>query len=256
VAVEGEVPPHEVTDIRAAWPALARIWPSLHPGVDLGEFRAAREALCEPQPLDAASPGKAEAFAIYVSMARLAALLQQAIEPRTLRQLARSSATRKAALAVAVAVTLTFPAVSLLSPVNLALHRPVTQSSVHPSRVDVGGANLVNGKIEFTYGAGTDNGIDGGEADPWMMVDLGRPTQIGKILIYNRGDGWFTDCLPLVLEVGADTASFKELGTRTVLFTRTNPWVVDHLAETARYVRVRKTGNGYLVLDEIEVYAP
>ncbi len=256
VAAEGDVRADEVTDIRAAWPALARIWPSLHPDVDLGEFRVAREALCEPARLDAVAPGKAESFAVYVSMARLTALLERAIEPRTLRQLERSSWTRKAALGAAVAVALVSPAVALLSPVNLALHRPVTQSSVHPSRAEVGGAPLVNGKMEFTYGAGTDNGPDGGEPDPWMMVDLGRPTRIGKIAIYNRGDGWFTDCLPLILEVGADTTSFKQLATRTVIFTRTDPWVVDHLDETVRYVRVRKSGNGYLALDELEVYAP
>jgi hypothetical protein len=256
VAAEGDVRADEVTDIRAAWPALARIWPSLHPGADLGEFRVAREALCEPARLDAVAPGKAESFAVYVSMARLAELLERAIEPRTLRQLERSSKTRKVALAAAAVIALVFPVVSFMSPVNLALHRPVIQSSVHQSRTDVGGAPLVNGKIEFTYGTGTYDNQDAGESNPWMMVDLGRPTRIGKIVVYNRGDGWFTDCLPLVLEVGTDTDSFKELATRTVIFTRTDPWIVDHLDETVRYVRARKAGKGALVLNELEVYAP
>jgi len=256
VAAEGEVYPSDVADIRAAWAALERIWPKLGIDVDLRDLRSARAALCDPPPVDEPPPGKAEAAAAYAAMARLVTLLEQAIEPRTEKRLAVYAATRQAVLGLAAVIAIVVPARVLFAPRDLALHKPVTQSTVHPSRESVGGAYLVNGKIEFSYGAHTDNTADGGRQDPWIMVDLLRPTRIGKIVVYNRGDSNFTDCLPLILEVGNDPSNMTTRGVRKDLFTRTEPWVVGHLDETARYVRVRMTGTAYIALDEIEVYAP
>jgi hypothetical protein len=256
LATEGEVFPADVADIRAAWAALERIWPRLGLGVDPREFRPAREALCHPPPLDDPPPGKAEAAAACASMARLVSLLEPAIEPRTAKRLATYAALRQAAVGLAVVLAVFLPARQLFAPRNLALHKPVSQSTVLAARESVGGAYLVNGKIEFSYGAHTDNSGDGGKQDPWIMIDLQRPSRIGKIAVYNRGDQNFTDCLPLILEVGLDPGNMKTLGVRKDLFTRTEPWVVSHLDETARYVRVRMTGTAYIALDEIEVYAP
>jgi hypothetical protein len=134
------------------------------------------------------------------------------------------------------------------SSANLALHKTVTMSSNHPQSI-APKDGLVNGKIEFQYGAQTDL-----QDDPWMLVDLGRPEHIAKIVVYNRADGWFTDSLPLILEVGLDQNSFTSLATRKDVFTSTNPWVQDNLDTTARYVRIRKTGHGYIALDEVAVY--
>jgi len=256
VAVEGEVLPADVVDIRTAWGALERIWPRLDLGVDLGEFATARRALCEAIPLDGVPPEKAATAAACGEMARLVALLERAIEPRTARELAAYSAMRIAAVMAVLVVALVISVKRLLAPVDLALNKPVTQSTVLSTRAEVGGAYLTNGRLEYSYGAATDNSPDAGHADPWIMVDLQRPTRVGKIAVYNRGDVNFTDCLPLILEIGADLSSMKVLDTRKVLFTRTEPWVIDHLDETIRYVRVRMTGNSYIVLDEIEVYAP
>jgi hypothetical protein len=254
VAAEGEVFPADVADVRAAWAALERVWPELGIEVDLREFRAAKDALCNPPPLDEPPPGKAEAAAACAAMARLVTRLERALEPRTERHLAVLAATRQAGLALVALVALGVAARQLFAPRNLALNKPVTQSTVFATRESVGGAYLVNGKIEFSYGAATDNSGDGGKQDPWMMIDLQRPTRIGKIMVYNRGDSNFTDCLPLILEVGLDPADMKTLGVRKELFTRTEPWVVSRLDETARYVRVRMTGTASFALDEIEVY--
>jgi hypothetical protein len=256
VATEGEVFPGDVVDIRAAWAALERVWPKLGVAVDLREFRSAKAALCHPPALDEPPPGKAEAAATCAAMARIVALVERAIEPRSERRLAAYAALRQAALGLAVVIAIVVPARHLFAPRNLALHKPVTQSTVLAARESVGGSYLVNGKIEFSYGAHTDNSGDGGKQDPWIMIDLQRPTRIGKIVVYNRGDQNFTDCLPLILEVGLDPADMKTLGVRKDLFTRTEPWVVGHLDERARYVRVRMTGTAYIALDEIEVYAP
>jgi len=256
IVTEGAVSPADVADIRAAWTALERIWPKLDTGVDLRDLRSAKEALCDPRPIDEPPPGKAEAAAAGAAMSRLVALVERAVEPRTERRLEAYAAARQAALGIAVVIAIALPARAFFAPRDLALHKPVSLSTVHPSRESVGGAYLVNGKIEYRYGAATYNDSDGGKPDPWMTIDLLRPTHIGKIVVYNRGDSNFTDSLPLILDVGNDTANMKTIGVRKDLFTRTEPWVVGHLDETARYVRVRMTGSAYIALDEIEVYAP
>jgi hypothetical protein len=256
IAAEGEVSASDVADIRAAWAALERVWPKLGIDVDLRDLRSAKEALCDPPPVDDPPPGKAEAAAACAAMSRLVALLERAIEPRTEKALAAYAATRQAVLGLAILIAIVVPLRAALAPRDLALHKPVMQSTVLAAREGVGGAYLVNGKLEYSYGAHTDNTGDGGKQDPWIMIDLLRPTRIGKIVVYNRGDTNFTDCLPLILEIGNDTSSMKALGTRKELFTRTEPWVVGRLDETARYVRVRMTGTAYIALDEIEVYAP
>jgi len=49
------------------------------------------------------------------------------------------------------------------------------------------------------------------EAKSWVMVDLGTMQKLGKVKIYNRGDGWFDEVLPLTLELSSDGASFTEV---------------------------------------------
>jgi hypothetical protein len=256
VATGGEVDPADIKDVNASFAALERVWPKLGIDADLRDFRSGREALCEPPPLDDPAPGKAEAAAACAAIARVVSLVEAAIEPRTERRLLTYAALRQAVLGVAVVVAIALPVRQLLKPKDLALNKPVTQSSIDPSRESVGGANLVNGKLEFSYAAATNNTGDSGKQDPWMMIDLLRPMRIGKIVVHNRGDENFNDCLPLILEVGDSPSNMKTLGVRKDLFTRTEPWVVDRLDETARYVRVRMTGTAYIALDEIEVYAP
>jgi hypothetical protein len=254
VATEGEVFPADVVDVRAAWAALERIWPALGIGVDLKEFRSAKDALCNPLPLDEPPPGKAEAAAACAEMARLVTRLERAIEPRTERRLGALAATRQVGLALVALIAIGVPARQLFAPRNLALHKPVTLSTIHPTREAMGGAPIVNGKMEYSYGTATDNTVDGGRQDPWIMIDLQRASRIGKIVVYNRGDSNFTDCLPLILELGPDPSNMKTVEIRRDLFTRTEPWVINRLDETARYVRVRMTGTAYIALDEIEVY--
>ena len=251
-AVDGSAPPAASTDVRHAWASLERIWPRLDAGVDFRQFAAAGRVLCEPAPLDAGPLDPAEATVLVGAMARLAAVIERAVEPRTTLRLKVLAATRMASFAVAVVVAVVVPVRRALAPKNLALNKPVTLSSCYSARQDVGGAYLTNGKIEWGYGANTDYPAD----DPWMLIDLGAPTRIGRIAVYNRGDKNFDDCLPLTLSVGPDMSAAKVLGVRDKPFGRTAPWVLDHLDVTARYVRVSKPGKAYISLDEIEVYAP
>ena len=56
--------------------------------------------------------------------------------------------------------------------------------------------------------------------------------------------------------MGNDPSAANTLSVRTTHFSRNEPWVVDGLDVTARYVRVSKPGDAYIALDEIEVFAP
>src|SRR5260370_173371 len=132
---------------------------------------------------------------------------------------------------------------------SIARNHPVPLSSVCPGTHARPGA-LVNGILEYSYGAHTDV-----QDDPWILLDLERPRRIGKIAVHNRGDGYFSECLPLILEVGTDGSSFKQLAVRETVFSRTDPWVLDRLDETVRYIRLRTTGRTYIALTELAAYS-
>jgi hypothetical protein len=134
---------------------------------------------------------------------------------------------------------------------NVALHKPVTASSRHPgSLAPADNSAVVNGKVESTYGVHTNI-----QANPWVTVDLQGEYAIASVKIYNRGDGWFDEILPAVLELSTNGRDFVEVDRRTVPFSQTVPWVYTGNGRRARYVRVRGTKpSGYVALSEIEVY--
>ena len=82
-----------------------------------------------------------------------------------------------------------------------------------------------------------------------MKVDLLREYDVREVRVYNRGDGWFDDVLPLTLSISTDDATFTDVATRTTHF---DVWTVE-LNRRARWVRV--SNGSYIALNEIEVYA-
>jgi hypothetical protein len=127
---------------------------------------------------------------------------------------------------------------------NVALNKTVTSSplKVNPPT----GAELVDGHTRGTYGVHTSE-----TKNPFVTVDLGRTYLVRDVRMYNRGDGWFDDVLPLTLSVSVDGIAFDDIATRTTHF---DVWTVDMQRRAARYVRVSKE-SGYIVLNAIEVYA-
>lgn len=178
-----------------------------------------------------------------------AAWLLRSLETRSIKYLKASRAFR-IGVPIALCVVLLVKLVGLIAaPRNIAKHRPVLMSSVHPASISAAG-DLTNGRLESTYGAHTN-----GESSPWVMVDLGSSQPIARVAIYNRGDGWFDESLPLVLELAdQEHGPFTEIETRRTHFSQSEPWVVAGIHQSARFVRVRKTSNGNVVLSEIEVY--
>lgn len=145
---------------------------------------------------------------------------------------------------------------AMASSMNLALHRPATQSSASPwSRgadpsVDAGGA--CNGHIDGTFGFHTAE-----EDSPWWQVDLGGVCRLQSFRIYNR------------LGFGARLARFTVLASPNGVDWQPvhrkdddawfgqddlTPYVATLPPDTrGRFVRVVLDGHGFLHFSEFEI---
>jgi hypothetical protein len=90
---------------------------------------------------------------------------------------------------------------------------------------------------------------------PWVQVDLGDVYKVSKVKVYNRGDGWFNDGLPMTLQTSLDGTWFVDIETRRAPFSQKSPWVANAHREKARYIRLRGPATKYLALSELEVFA-
>ena len=176
--------------------------------------------------------------------------LQELIEPRTLNEIRATRVVRLFMTAVLVICVIGWLVVKVTRPVNIALGKPVTLSSRHPSSTaPPDNSGLVNGDIEAGYGIHTMPAVPPNPA--WVMVDLLQPTSFKRVKIYNRADGWFDECLPLTLELSEDGTNFTAVDERTTNFTSRAPWVYESKGGKWRFVRVKT--DKYLALTEIEI---
>ncbi len=155
----------------------------------------------------------------------------------------------------ALAAELGWPAALLA--VNRALNRPATQSSVcewsnfATPEADARGAN--NGRI--TGGAGFHTAFEDG---PWWQVDLGADYAVARVIVYNRMEHR-ERCTRLSVSGSADGESFVLRGAKldAALFggLDDNPYVFRFdPAFTGRFIRLTLIGEGFLHLDEVEIY--
>jgi hypothetical protein len=107
---------------------------------------------------------------------------------------------------------------------------------------------IKNGK----WGFHTEN-----EERPWWQIDLGKPTTLGQVVVYNRCDIAERNSRIMVL-VSDDAKNFKQAhqhnGTTFYGYTDQKPLVVKLSDVTARYVRLQLPGRSYFHLDEVEIY--
>jgi hypothetical protein len=243
---------------------------------ELAEPLAAREVVARfrdlvPRHPPPCGPRELETFLAFVALAELRGGVDPASEPGT-RRAAESARVvvrwlgtlveprgldelrfvRRVRLGLVTAVVVALAALaaaSLLGPKNLALHKPVTMSVVHPASSAVPGG-LTDGVVTgAAYGAHTSEG-----ENPWVQVDLLAVYALDKVAIYNRGDGRFDEGLPMTLQLSQDGVRFADVATRTTVFTQTEPWVAKPHGELARYVRVRGARGKYVALSELEVF--
>ncbi len=217
------------------------------PRADPSDYARVRFALASRDPLyfDELSPEDVERA--RWALDRAATMLRRKVESRSLEHVRATRWGRWAAVGVLLAWALLALARAKLLPRDIALGKPVHPSSQKGPMPD--GQSIVDGDTGTSVGMHTNT-----EDNPNVVIDLEAPYWLSTIKVYNRVDGWFDDCLPLVVEVSLDDKSFTEIARRETHFGTSPPWIIDAGGRPGRYVRVRVARRSYLALSEVEVF--
>lgn len=212
------------------------------------DLRRARAALCSNDPLYLDRLPVQDAESTRTGLERLAAFLRHRVEARDLVHVRAARWGRLAACCL-VAMYASYRAVtSVVAPSNLALNKPVTVSSYRVNPPD--GHELVDGSFPLSYAVQTDR-----EDSPHIVIDLQAVYRIQTIKVYNRGDGWQDEGLPIAVELSIDGDYYYPAGRREMHFERDPPWVIHVPKLPARYVRLRgEHAKSYLALSQVEVF--
>ncbi|MEB2310297.1 MAG: discoidin domain-containing protein [Sorangiineae bacterium] len=206
----------------------------------------ARLLRADPLSFDRLEP--AEARALRGSAEALADWVGRKYESRSVRRLALERWLRIGGLAAALALLLVAVIAGARGAPNLALHKPVTVSGRYNPSPDP--SHVVDGLKDGRFGAHTSLADE-----PFIRIDLGGMFKIDKIVVSNRGDGYFDEILPVALALSSDGRKWAEVAERTTTFTEKEPWVAKVDGVPARYVRLQvKKKHAYLWASEIEVY--
>jgi len=144
---------------------------------------------------------------------------------------------RLAAVVVA-ALTIAFAIRAIVRGPDLAKRRPFRVSSVLPecAKGDAGCSDVMFHTSE--------------EDNPWVEFDLGGTKKIHRIDVKNRSHCCQERALPLVAEISADRAHWKEVGRQTTEFST---WTVKLPPTPAAYVRLRVPRVTYLHLIDVTI---
>jgi hypothetical protein len=243
----GETPaePLRGDDVLARFRAIA---PDA-PAASAPELRAAfldAVRASDPRAVERLTPSEAllagqTASAVVRSLAAL-------VEPRSVSDIRFVRRARVASLGLAALALVVWLVAGLLGRTNLALHKPVATSGVHPAGTSPP-AGLTDGITSGGYGVHT-----AVAALPWVSVDLLGVHVVDEVKVYNRGDGWYNDGLPMTVQLSEDGTNFVDVATRTATFGQQTPWTIEMPRQRARYVRVRGGSGKYVALSELEVF--
>jgi hypothetical protein len=222
----------------------------------LSETMPAREtelvgrALREPEPLAFDRWPTADLAAVGPALQHLIRRARVRIDLRSDAHLRGLSILRVGALALLVVFVLFSAGRSLFALENVARGRPVQASSRYPGTPDASG--LTDGVKSGKYGVHTK---DAQPTGPWVVVDLGQPRDIRKIVVYNRGESNFDDGLPYRLSLSTDGKMYIQVAKRENHFGNGDmlspPWVIE-CDKRARYVKIE--AQHYIALSELEVF--
>jgi hypothetical protein len=186
----------------------------------------------------------AEAIRRIEELDELVSYLATLTETRSTAQFRFERIVRVGAAAAALVAALVWIGIKILSPRNLALHKPVTASGESYGTTPAG---AVDGDKSGTFD------FHSTQSDsPWLAIDLQQPYAIDRVKVFGRGECCYDQSVPLALEVSDDGSAYRKVAGRADPFSERNPWVVNGVG-TARYVRVRSERNTVLVLSEVEV---
>jgi hypothetical protein len=229
----------------APLPALAP--DPARPKADPSDDARARAAIASRDPLYFDGLPEGDVERARWALDRAGSMLHRSVESRTLVAVRGTRWGRSAAVLVIVLWAAVAFARAKLLPKDIALGKPVHASSLAENPPS--GAELVDGETGASFGVKTRE-----EDNPYVVIDLEGIYWIDSIKVHNRVEGWFDDCLPLVVELSRDGIKWDEIARRDRHFDANPPWVVEGGGRGARYVRLRVARHGYLALSEVEVY--
>jgi hypothetical protein len=212
-----------------------------------GDSGRVRDALSAVDPLYFDRLDPASRAHLCAALDRAAVALRRGVEARSLGHVRALRWGRMAALGVVLLYAAWLVVRPRVMPVNLAVGKPVKVSSYRVNPPD--GQELAVGRPGFTYAVLTNT-----EDSPHVVIDLQGDYAIRRIAVTNRADGWWDDCLPLVVELSRDDKTYTELARRETHFGFDTPWVIPASERMARYVRVRVARRSYLALGRVEIF--
>jgi hypothetical protein len=177
--------------------------------------------------------------------------LSTLVEARGVAELRWTRKLRVGAVSLAALALLVGAGAGLMRTTNVALHKAIQTSGLSAEAPQPTGG-LTDGVTTSPPAFGVHTTVG---SPPWVQVDLGKVYKVSKVKVYNRGDGWFNDGLPMTVQLSTDGTWFVDVETRRASFTQAAPWLVNARREPARYVRVRGTAGKYIALSELEVFA-
>jgi hypothetical protein len=232
-------------DAAAPLPVLSR--DPARPRADPSDDARVRAAIASRDPLYFDGLPAEDVERARWALDRAASMLRRNVEPRTLVAVRGTRWGRLAAVAVLVLWGAVALAKAKLLPKNVALGKPVHPSSL--AEAIPNGRELVDGDTGDGYAFKTRE-----EESPNVVIDLEGIYWVDTIKVHNRVDGWFDDCLPLVVEISRDGNKWDEVARRDRHFDANPPWVVEAGGRGARFVRLRVPRHASLALSEVEVY--
>jgi len=213
------------------------------PSPDLASVKA---LLIKADPLELHRMPAEEADQMARDLEAATSWLSRRADARSSRDLKMARVTRLAAAGVWAVALVVLLVVWIVSPKNLAKGKNAASSSTMFGTTPAG---AVDGSKSGQYGFHSSQ-----EDSPWLSIDLGRRYAIATLKVYGRGDGYYDQSIPLVLEVADDDASYRPVATRAEPFSADDPWVIRPTGLVARFVRLRTMRRSYLVLGEVEVF--
>lgn len=87
--------------------------------------------------------------------------------------------------------------------------------------------------------------------NPWFEIDLGTPTKFSSVTVVNRSDHMPEREVPLIIEVGDDRETWKEIARQDSMFTT---WRAKVPVTTARFVRFRVPRRTYFHLEAVRIH--
>jgi hypothetical protein len=213
----------------------------------VGDADRVREALAASHPLYLDRLEGYELARLRVALNRAAGVLRGCVEARSRNEIRALRWGRRGTLSVLVLVAAWMGVRWRVAPVNVAVGKPVHASSHHPNTPV--GNELVDGRPGFVFAL-----LTASEDSPHVDIDLQDDYALDRIAVYNRSDGWWDDCLPLVVELSRDGATYAEVGRREEYFGFNTPWTIMASGRIARIVRLRVARPSYLALGRVEVF--